>query len=145
MNDSTTSPSHSILMTTHDIILHMTHLEGGCLDLVCVLVQLHVAQHHHARQQKCGGIGQVLAGDIRGRPVHSLENGAISADVAAGSEAETADEAGAEVGEDVTVEVGHDEDVVLAGVLHHVEAYSVQVFFLELDSRMFLGCLSTAL
>lgn len=48
-------------------------LDGGearILDDVSVRDQLHVAQHHHGRQQKCRGVGQVLAGDVGRRSVH---------------------------------------------------------------------------
>ena len=126
------------------ILLVLTHLEGCSLDLVRVVIKVHVAQHHHAGQQQGGGVGQVLAGDVRGCTVHSLEYRAVSANVAAGSKAEAADEAGAEVGEDVSVEVGHHKDVILTGVLHHVETHGVQVPLLELDAGMGLCRFSAA-
>ena len=123
----------------------MPYLKTCRLNFVGVLVQVHVSQHHHARQQQRRGVGEVPPRDVRRGPVNSFEDGAVRADVAAGREAEAADEAGAEVGEDVAVEVGHDEDVVLAGVLHHVEADRVQVALLEPDPGMLLRGLAAAL
>ena len=144
INDTTIS--HLALITPrHDYDLILTHLEGGPLDLVRVLVKVHVSQHHHAGQQQRGGVGQVLAGDVGGSAVHRLEYRAVSADVAAGREAKTADKAGTQVREDVTIQVGHHQDVVLTGVLHHVEAHCVQVPLLELDAGVSLSGLSTAL
>lgn len=47
-------------------------LDGGearLLDDVGVRDELHVAQHHHGRQQQRRGVGQVLAGDVGRRSV----------------------------------------------------------------------------
>src|SRR5579859_7101267 len=41
-------------------------------------------EHHDAAHQQGGGIGQALAGDVRGGAVDGLEHGAFVADVAAG-------------------------------------------------------------
>ena len=63
--------------------------------------------------------------DVGRGAVHRLhEREAVLADVAAGREAEAADEAGAQVGDDVAVEVGHDEHVELARVGHELHAYA---------------------
>ncbi len=90
-------------------------------------------QHHDRREEERGGVGLVLAGDVGCGAVDGLEDGAPRAHVAGGGEAEAADEARAQVGDDVAVQVRHHQDVVLGGVLHHVQADSVEILLLEFD------------
>ena len=44
-------------------------VEAGALDAVGMLHQVQVAQHHNGGQQQGGGVGQILAGDVRGGTV----------------------------------------------------------------------------
>lgn len=116
-------------------------IEDGRLDAGGVLVQAHVSEHHDGAEEEGGGVGEALAGNVRGGAVDGLEDGALIADVARGGEAETADEAGAHVGENVAVEVGHDEDLVVVGggVGDHLEARVVEELGVELDAGEVLG------
>lgn len=82
-------------------------IEDSLLNSVCVLVEAHVAQHHDGAEQQGGGVGQGFSGNVRRGSVNGLEDGALIADVAGGSETETTDESGAHVGENVTIKVGH--------------------------------------
>ena len=61
------------------------HLVGGGR-----LVQ--VAQHQDRRLQQRRGVGHVLAGDVRRRAVHRLEDGALQAEVGARHQAQPADQ-----------------------------------------------------
>lgn len=118
--------------------------EGGLLDPVGVLGQVHVPQHHHGAEEEGGGVGEALAGNVGGGAVDGLEDGALVANVAGRSEAETADEAGAHVGQNVTVQVGHDEDLVVVGegVGDHLEARVVEELGVELNVGEVLGDLA---
>jgi hypothetical protein len=106
-----------------------------------MVVEPHVAQHHDRGQEKSGRVGQSLAGDIGGRAVDSLEDGALVTNVARGGEAKTTNETSAHVGENVTVQVGHDEDLVIVrvGVGDHLQAGVVQELGVELDVGEVLG------
>lgn len=116
-------------------------VEDGLLNLVGVVVETHVAQHHDRAEQQGGGVGKALAGDIRGGAVDGLEDGALVTDVAGGGQAETTDEAGAHVGQNVTVQVGHDQDLVVVGVGvgDHLQAGVVEQLGVELDVGEVLG------
>lgn len=52
--------------------LHLSHLlvsdgvEAGRLDLVAVVMETHVTQHHDGAEQQGGGVRHVQAGDVRG-------------------------------------------------------------------------------
>ena len=67
------------------------------------------------------------------RAVRRLEDRDVRAEVAAGREAEPADQAGAEVGDDVAVEVRQHEHVVLLGPLDELHAEVVHDPVVELD------------
>src|SRR5208282_2666744 len=104
----------------------------GLVDLVGGGGFVQVAQHQHRGLQQSGGVGNILAGNIRSRSMHRLEDGALEAEVGAGNKAETADEARAQVADDVAVEVFEQQRVVLewvhdqlhAGVVDQVLAIS---------------------
>lgn len=116
-------------------------VEDGGLDAGSVLGETHVSEHHDGAEEKSGGVGQTLAGDIRGRTVDSLEDGALVTDVAGGGETETTDETGAHVGENVTIQVGHDKNLVVVGdgVGDHLKARVVEELSVELDVGEVLG------
>jgi hypothetical protein len=116
-------------------------VEDGPLDAVGVVVETHVPQHHDGAEQQGSGVGQVLAGNVGGRTVDGLEDGALVTNVARGGQAETTDEAGAHVGQNVTVQVGHDQDLVVVrvGVGDHLEAGVVEQLSVELDVGEVLG------
>lgn len=91
-----------------EVLALLDGLKGGAFNLVGVLVELHVAQHHHRGQQQGGGVGQVLAGNIRSGAVHRLEERSVQTHVAGGRQAEAANQTGAHVGQNITVQIGHD-------------------------------------
>lgn len=120
-------------------------VEDGLLDSVGVLVEAHVPQHHDGAEEQRSGVGEALAGNVGGGAVDSLEDGALVADVARGSETKTTDQAGAHVGQNVAVQVGHDQDLVVVGVGvgDHLQARVVEKLGVELDVREVLGDLAT--
>jgi hypothetical protein len=89
------------------------HLEDGALDVVGVLVEVHVPQHHHGTEQQRSGVSQLLAGDIGRGTVDSLEDGALVTNVARWGETKTANQTSAHIRQNVSVQVGHDQDLVV--------------------------------
>lgn len=116
-------------------------LEDGALDLVGVLVQAHVLQHHNGGEEQSSGVGQTLAGDIGGGTVHGLEDGALVTDVARGSKTKTTNQTGAHIRQNVTVKVGHNQDLVVVrnGVGDHLQAGVVEQLGIELNVGVLLG------
>lgn len=119
-------------------------LEDGGLDLVGLVVETHVLQHHDGGKEQGGGVGKTLAGDVGSGTVDGLEDGALVTNVAGRGQAETADQTGAHVGKNVTVKVGHDQDLVVVGggVGDDLEAGVVEQLGVELDVGVLLGDLA---
>lgn len=119
--------------------------ERGVLNLVGVLVQSHVAEHHHGREEQGSGVGKTLALDVWGGAVDCLEDGSVATDVSGGGETQSTDETGREVRENVAVEVWHDHDAVGegGGVLGDAEADTVEEVLVVLDVGVLL-CDGTA-
>lgn len=100
-----------------------------------------MSQHHHRAEEKSGGVGQALAGNIRGGTVNSFEDGALITDIARGGKTEATNETGAHVGKNVTVEVRHDKNLVVVGdgIGGHLEAGVVEKLSIEFDIGELLG------
>lgn len=116
-------------------------IESSLLDAGGVVVETHVLKHHDAAQQQSSRVGEGLAGNVGGRTVDGLEDGALVTDVAGGGETETTDQTGAHVGQNVTVQVGHDKDLVVVrgGVGDNLQARVVQQLSVKLDIGELLG------
>lgn len=116
-------------------------VEDGLLNLVGVLVEAHVTEHHDGRKEQGSRVGESLALDIRGGTVDGLEDGALVTNVAGGGKTKTTDETGAHVGENVTVEVRHDKDLVVVRerVGDHLQARVVEELSIELNVGEVLG------
>lgn len=56
-----------------EVFALLQYCVAGALNAVSVVVQLQVPQHHDGREQQGGGVGQVLASDVRGCAVHLHE------------------------------------------------------------------------
>jgi hypothetical protein len=111
--------------------------EDSLLDLLRLVIQAHMSQHHDTGQQKSSWVCESLARDIRSGTVHSLEDRALVADVAGGSGTKTTDQASAHVGENVSVQIGDHKDLVrvrcrVGGDLH---ACVVEQLGIELNIR----------
>lgn len=114
-------------------------VKDGLLDLVGMLVETHVLQHHNTRQKKSSRVGESLASDIGSGTVDGLEDGALVTNVSGRSKTKTTNQTGAKIGENVTVKVGHDENLVVVRkrVGDHLEAGVVE----ELGVKLNLGIL----
>ena len=100
-----------------------------------------MSQHHDGREEERSGVSELLAGNIGGRSVDSLEDGALVTNVSGRSKTKTADQTSAHIRENVSVQVGHDEDLVVVGerVGDHLQAGVVEELGIELDVRVLLG------
>lgn len=118
--------------------------ENGGFNLVGVLVQAHVSQHHDGAEEESSGVGESLASDIGSGAVNSLEDGALITNVAGGSETETTNETSAHIRKDISVQVGHDQDLVVvrSGIRDHLQASVVEQLSVELNVGVLLGKLA---
>ena len=100
-----------------------------------------MSQHHDGREEERSGVSELLAGNIGGRSVDSLEDGALVTNVSGRSKTKTTDQTSAHIRENVSVQVGHDEDLVVVGerVGDHLQAGVVEELGIELDVRVLLG------
>lgn len=119
-------------------------LEDGLLNVAGLGGEAHVSQHHDGAEKKRGGVGELLAGNVGGGTVDSLEDGAVVTNVAGRSETKTTNETGAHVGENVSVQVGHDENLVVVWnrVRHHLQARVVEELSVKLNVGELLGNLA---
>jgi len=66
---------------TRDRLALRQRLEDSRLDLIRVLVQTHVLQHHDRRKEKCCGVGKTLARNIRRGTVHGFKDRALVSNI----------------------------------------------------------------
>ena len=86
-----------------DNLALLERLENRILDLLRVLGQTHVLQHHDTAQQQRRRVRQPFARNVRRGTMYRLEDRALIADIPRRRETQPTDEAGAHVGEDVAV------------------------------------------
>ena len=100
-----------------------------------------MSQHHDGGEKERSGVGELLAGDIRGGSVDSLEDGALVTNVSGRSKTKTTDQTGAHVGENVSVQVGHNKNLVVVGerVGDHLQAGVVEELSVELNVGVLLS------
>ena len=77
--------------------------------------------------------------------MNGFEDGPAGSHISRRRETETPNKPGAQIRNNVTVQVGHYQNIVLRGVLDHVQTDGVEVFLFEFDLRVFLGGLPAAL
>lgn len=112
----------------------------GLGDAVGVVVEAEVAEEHAAGEDQGGGVGLVLALDVETDVTAAgLEDGDLTAHVAAGDDTGAADEGSANVGEDTTVQVGHDHDVKLLGAGDGLHGGVVDNHVVDLEGGVLLG------
>lgn len=116
-------------------------LEDGGLDVVGMVVETHVSQHHHGRKKQSSRVGKLLSSDVRGGPVHGLEDGALVANVSGRRETETTNESSAHIRQNVSVQVGHDQNLVVVWqrIGDHLQAGVVQKLSVKLNVGEVLG------
>lgn len=117
------------------------HLEDGLLDVVGVVGEAHMPQHHQGGKEQGRGVRELLARNIGSATVDGLEDGALVTNVTGRSQSETTDQTSAHVGQNVTVQVGHDEHLVVVRqrVGDHLQARVVQELSVELNVGKVLG------
>src|SRR5690606_31540903 len=84
-------------------------------------------------------IGQLLAGDVRGRAVYGLEHagvGAVRVDVAGCCQSDASADRGGQVGHDVAEEVVGDDYVKSTRIGDHEDSRRVDVQIVDHDIRM---------
>lgn len=128
-----------------------THITGADLalgnnavdslgDAVGVVVKAKVSQEHAAAENHGSGVGLVLALDIQTDVTAAgLEDGNLTAHVAAGDDTGATDQGGANVGQDATVQVRHDHDVELLGAGDGLHGGVVDNHVVDLEGRVLLG------
>lgn len=87
-----------------------------------MVIETEVTKHHAAGKKESGGVGLVLALDVKTDVTAAgLEDGDLTAHVATRNDTGTTNETGTDVGENATVKVRHNHDVELlrtADTLH---------------------------
>ena len=105
-----------------------------------MVIQTQVAEQHGTRQDQSAGIGLILALDVETDVTAAgLEDGDVTAHVAAGNDTGATDESGSDVGEDTTVQVGHDHDIELLGAGDSLHGGVVDDHVVDLEGRVVLG------
>lgn len=109
-------------------------------DPVGVIVETEVTQQHASRQDERARVGLVLALDVETDVTATgLENGNITAHVAAWHNTGTTDKGSTNVGQNATVQVGHDHDVELLGLGDALHGGVVDDHVVGLDSGVLGG------
>jgi hypothetical protein len=116
-------------------------LHNGLLNVGGLRVETHVSQHHDGGEKQSSGVSELLASDIRGGSVDSLEDRALVTNVTGRGKTKTTDQTGAHVGENVSVQVGHDENLVVVGkrIGDHFQAGVVEELSVKLNVGVLLG------
>ena len=106
------------------------------------VVVTEVLEHEGGGVDGGQGVGDPLAGDVVGRPVHRLEqrrSGPVRVQVGRGGEPDAPADGTGQVGQDVAEEVVGDDDVVAPGLLHQVDAGGIDVVVVPGDVGEFGG------
>jgi len=116
------------------------HVVDSLGDTVGVVVKTEVTQHHAAGEDESGGVGLVLALDVKTDVTAAgLEDGDLTTHVATGNDTGATDETSADVGENATVKVGHDHDVELLRTADTLHAGVVDNHVVGLDGGVLLA------
>jgi len=109
-------------------------------DSVGVVVEAKMSQKHAAAENEGGGVGLVLALDVKTDVTASwLEYSDITTHVATWDDTRTSDQSSANVGENTTVQVGHDHDVELLRTANTLHACVVDDHVVGLNRGVFLA------
>ena len=112
----------------------------GLGDAVGVVVEAEVAEEHAARQNQSSRVGLVLTLDVETDVTAArLENGNLTAHVAAGDDARATDESGTNVGQNTTVQVRHDHNVKLLRAGDSLHGGIVDNHVIDLEGGVLLG------
>lgn len=109
-------------------------------DTVGVVIQTKVAEEHGAGKDHGAGVSLVLALDVQTDVTATrLEDGNITAHVAARDDTGTTNEGGTDVGQNATVQVRHDQHIELLGARDSLHGGVVDNHIVGLEGRVVLG------
>jgi hypothetical protein len=112
----------------------------GLRNAVGVVIKTKVPQEHAAGEEESGGVGLVLALDVKTDVTAArLENGNIATHVATRDNTGTTDKGGTNVGENATVKVRHDHNVELLRAGDSLHGGVVDNHVVDLQSRVLLS------
>src|SRR6185436_8564178 len=124
------------------------HLLDGAHDVRRRFRMAEMLEHQRAGPDGGERVGDLLAGDVRRRAVHRLEDRRVEPfriDVARGGDADRAGGRGAEIRKDVAEQVRGDDYVEAVRVQHQLDAQAVDVVLVGLEARIVLLHLGEAL
>jgi hypothetical protein len=105
-----------------------------------VVIETEVPEQHATREEQSGGVGLVLALDVKTDVTAArLEDSDLAAHVAARNDTRATDEGSTNVGENATVEVRHDHDVELLRAGNSLHGGIVDNHVVDLKGRVLLG------
>ena len=112
----------------------------GLGDAVGMVIKTKVPEKHAAGEHKSGGVGLVLALDVKTDVTAAgLEDSDVATHVAAGDDTGTTNKRGTNVGQDTTVKVGHDHDIELLRPGDSLHGGVVDNHVVDLKGRVVLG------
>ena len=94
--------------------------KNSVLDNIGEVYLAQVAQHHRRREDQRGWVDHVLAGVLRRRAVHRLEDCHAVSVVGTRREAKSTNKTRGKVANDVAVQVGGNHHIKLRRVFHHL-------------------------
>lgn len=111
---------------------HAVHASG---NLVCVVVETEVTEHHRGTEDHGRWVGLVRAHNVHsGVTAAGLVEGVLAADVGTRNDAWATDQRGANVGHNVTVQVGRHHDVKLVRAADQLHRRIVDDHVIGLDA-----------
>lgn len=110
----------------------------GRLDFFGDRLFVDVVEHHHAGHNHRQRVGDPFVGDVRGRAMDGFEDGRFITDVAAGDNAQAADQSGAQIAHEIAIEIFHQQDIEMHRILYEFHAAGVDDDFLVIDVGIFL-------
>ena len=116
----------------------ITGLDGrphGLANALRFVLHAEILQHLDGGEDHRGGVGDVLAGDVRRRAVYRFEDGGPSPMLAPGA-MPSPHQTGTEIRENVAEQVGGDHHIEAFRVHHQVHAGGVDDHLLVLDVRV---------
>lgn len=109
-------------------------------DAVGVVVEAKVSQEHAAAENHGSGVSLVLALDVKTDVTAAgLEDGNLTAHVAAGDDTGATNQGGTNVGQDASVQVRHDHDVKLLRAGNSLHGGVVDNHVVDLEGGVLLG------
>lgn len=118
--------------------------EDSTLDLIGMLIQSHVLQHHDTAQKQGCWVCLLLTSNIRGGTVDSFEDRAFVSNVARRGKTQATNQTSAHVRQDIAVKVGHDQDFVVVrdGIGDNFQASVIKELSVEFNIGEILGHIS---